>query len=393
MAAYGVLNGTSMLSPDQDPSQPPLRSLAPPPEGSYHNREDALSFLRAWAGPQGYAMVIKRSRTNRLWIRCDRGGTYETRQNATPDSRKRKSRESRLMGCPFKVVIAYKGDSDTWKTTVEIAEHNHPPSEDLSEHPTLRRMTAEQTRKMEELTDKDYTPQECLDELKRIWPDIHIMNRDLYNARKKYKTQKAQRQGGGDNEEDGEQVQPRPFVDPNGHFPGPTPYGKWVWVTDAQEVVKKPKAKRRRTRLLEQQAEEGAEDPTPQEQQLQQQATPSSSTPSRRAPARGAAAAASNPQSAFDPALAQFDSPSTSTYEKDSSSQLLQAAAAANQLAQFLQPPSGTNAQSGSSRSAGQPQEGGLTESRIEKLEREQRATQSMLNQILGAVQGIQGSR
>lgn len=316
MAAYGMPNGATMLSDPSGSSQAAPRSLAPPPEGSYQTREDALSFLRSWAGPQGYAMVIKRSRTNRLWIRCDRGGTYETRHNTTPESRKRKSRESRLMGCPFKVVIAYKGDSDTWKTTVEIAEHNHPPSEDLSEHPTLRRMTAEQTRKMEELTDKEYTPQECLDEMKRIWPDIHVVNRDLYNARKKYKTQKAQREAAGNNGEDGQQVQPRPIVDPNGHFPGPTPYGKWVWVTDTQEVVKKPKAKRRRTRMLERQAEEGVEEPTQSEQQLQQQATPSSSTPARRAPTRGSAS--NNPPSNFDPALTQFDSPSTSTFEQDS---------------------------------------------------------------------------
>lgn len=296
------------------------------------------------------------------------------------------------MGCPFKVVIAYKGDSDTWKTTVEIAEHNHPPSEDLSEHPTLRRMTAEQTRKMEELTDKEYTPQECLDEMKRIWPDIHVVNRDLYNARKKYKTQKAQRGAAGNNGEDGQQVQPRPFVDPNGHFPGPTPYGKWVWVTDTQEVVKKPKAKRRRTRMLERQAEEGFEEPTQSEQQLQQQTTPSSSTPARRAPTRGSAS--NNPPSNFDPALTQFDTPSTSTYEQDSSSQLLQAAAAANQLAQFLQPSNSNNQPNDTQQSSRSvAQQGGMTESRLEKLERDQRATQNMLTQILGAVQGMRGSR
>ena len=422
MATYGVPgpstlpNGTSL---NEMPPLPPPRSLAPPPNGQFSTREEALTYLKSFAAPQGYAVVIKRSRQNRLWMRCDRGGSSENRPLVAEGQRKRKHRESRLMGCPFKVVVAYKADADIWRTEVVIAEHNHPPSEDFSEHPTLRRMTAEQTKKMEELTDREYTPQETLDELKRIWPDIQVLNRDLYNARKKYKTQKAMQEAeaaanaAGDQlmqqQSQGQQLA-RPYIDPNEQgMPGPTPYGKWVWVTDSQEVVKKPKYRRQRDRLLErQQAEDGAaeeqQQQQPQQQHLQQQqAAPAAPmTPAARGRGRPPRSTNLTPTSNVDPALTSSQPPDSSQHHLPPSSfdesslastQLLQQQAI-SQLAQFLQPNNHSShhqpgaAATAAAAAAQSPQ---AQESRLEKLEREQRNTTTMLNQILGAVQGMRG--
>ena len=120
-----------------------------------------------------------------------------------------------------------------WRSHTETPEHNHPPSEDLSIHPSLRRMTDEQLAKVNEMTEAGNTPVETLNELQRLWPDIKVLRRDIYNARKKYKTEK----------ELAEIAQglhvPQPFEDPNGRMPGPTRTGHWEWLEDGDEVKRR----------------------------------------------------------------------------------------------------------------------------------------------------------
>ncbi len=128
-----------------------------------------------------------------------------------------------------------------WKVETEVAEHNHGPSEDLSAHPTLRRMSDEQVNKVNEMCDAGRSPAETLEELRTLWPDIKVLTRDIYNARKKYKTQKElAEQATGQPEE-------QPFEDPNGVFPGPSTNGRWAWLEDGDEVMSKKSKKRRRT--------------------------------------------------------------------------------------------------------------------------------------------------
>lgn len=226
------------ISPGASP--PPPRSLAPMPPSEFDSREDLLAGCKDWAAHQGFAVVIARSRFNRLWLKCDRGGTYENRRNLTPEQRKRKRGESRLLGCQFKMLANVKRDG-VWKVETEVAEHNHGPSEDMSAHPTLRRMTDEQVNKVNEMCDIGRSPAETLEELKALWPDIKVLTRDIYNARKKYKTQKelAEQASG--------QPQEQPFEDPNGLFPGPSANGRWAWLEDGDEVMSKKSKKRKRT--------------------------------------------------------------------------------------------------------------------------------------------------
>lgn len=130
-----------------------------------------------------------------------------------------------------------------WKVETEVAEHNHGPSEDLSAHPTLRRMTDEQVNKVNEMCDNGRSPAETLEELRTLWPDIKVLTRDIYNARKKHKTEKElAAQAAGQPEE-----QQRPFEDPNGVFPGPSTNGRWAWLEDGDEVLNKKSKRRRRT--------------------------------------------------------------------------------------------------------------------------------------------------
>ena len=227
------------ISPGVSP--PPPRSLAPMPPSEFNSREDLLAGCKDWAAHQGFAVVIARSRFNRLWLKCDRGGTYENRRNLTPEQRKRKRGESRLLGCQFKMLANVKRDG-VWKVETEVAEHNHGPSEDLSAHPTLRRMTDEQINKVNEMCDNSRSPAETLEELRTLWPDIKVLTRDIYNARKKYKTQKELAE-----QATGQPEEQQPFEDPNGVFPGPSTNGRWAWLEDGDEVTNKKSKRRRRT--------------------------------------------------------------------------------------------------------------------------------------------------
>ena len=224
------------------PQRPPPMSMAPPPAREFNTREELLAFQKAWAEEQGFAVVIGRSRPNRLWIKCDRGGEYSDKHLHDPENRKRKRKATRLTGCPFNIKATMKKDK-IWRCHTEVGEHNHPPSEDLSIHPSLRRMTLEQERKVNDMTEAGNTPVETLDELQRLWPGIKVLRRDIYNQRKKFKTEKEKvaspvANGGGSS-----LPAPPVWEDPNGKMPGPTKTGQWIWVEEGDEVKRKKRKK------------------------------------------------------------------------------------------------------------------------------------------------------
>ena len=400
------------ISPGASP--PPPRSLAPMPSSEFNSREELLAGCKDWAAHQGFAVVIARSRFNRLWLKCDRGGTYENRRNLTPEQRKRKRGESRLLGCQFKMLANVRKDG-VWKVETEVAEHNHGPSEDLSAHPTLRRMTDEQVNKVNEMCDAGRSPAETLEELRTLWPDIKVLTRDIYNARKKYKTQKelAEQAAG--------QPEVQPFEDPNGVFPGPSTHGRWAWLEDGDEVTSKKSKKRRRTAPAPPTSVNPALDPQLQTsttshtsrqpvpdagQQLlndfnQNHSKPQGNTQPRyggydsapnsyprQATASGPADDFVSFQSADDDShvLPQYPNHQTNTIPSRLRSQRQTAPTATMSTA------TGTSDASADGAAAGPKAQSGVVMSRIERIEQEQRDQKNMLVQILGAVRGTQGS-
>jgi hypothetical protein len=234
-ATHGHVSSHTM----SNTTRPPPMSMAAPPAMEFTSRDELLDFQKTWAEQQGFAVVIGRSRPNRLWIKCDRGGEYSDKHLNDPENRKRKRKATRLTGCPFNVKATMKKDK-IWRCHTECGEHNHPPSEDLTIHPSLRRMTDEQLHKVNEMTEAGNTPVETLEELQRLWPNIKVLRRDIYNARKKYKTEKELAQMSNGNQST---PQPRTWEDPNGKIPGPTPTGRWEWLEDGDEVKRKKRKK------------------------------------------------------------------------------------------------------------------------------------------------------
>ena len=448
---YGVL----LPPPEQEApplptngNDPPPMSLAPPPPGEFASRDDLLEFLKDWGEQQGFAVVIGRSRPNRLWIKCDRGGEYADKHLHDPENRKRKRKATRLTGCPFNVKATMKKDK-IWRCHTENPQHNHPPSEDLSVHPSLRRMTDEQLAKVNEMTEAGRTPVETLEELQRIWPGIKVLRRDIYNARKKYKTEKELAEIAQGLHE------PQPYEDPNGKMPGPTRTGRWEWVEDGDEIKRK---KRKRSIANAAGASsstiEGRESGSPQipsvpqvphvqqpttrrqtsslgnfparSYQPTQPGQPTQLSPQPPAPPlRGPelpdftsaighpsasprqyrpynAPAPTPPAPPRPPYRAPSTTPSSESMVQPSLSRSrtgTEAAPMAHMMAPMIQNPAtgvaNSSANSASVSAAGGPKQpsGQVLMSRIERMEKEQNEQKQMLAQILNAVQGVGGMR
>lgn len=426
---FGILRPES---PDKNPmspetSPPPPKSMAPMPPSQYNSREELLNNAKEWAAHQGYAIVIARSRFNRLWLKCDRGGQYENRRNLTPDQRKRKRGDSRLLGCPFKMLAIVRKDG-LWRVQTEIAEHNHGPSEDLSLHPTLRRLTEAQTQKVNDMTDAGNSPAETLEELRKQWPDIKVLTRDIYNARKKYKTQKEMAEIAAG------VPQEQPYEDPNGSFPGPTPNGRWEWVPDGEEVTSKTKKRKRKAPVEQQNLDPQLQTPASSTSALFSNQQPNSSlsqtflhqlqeaqaqvNQSRNTPnsfeRQDSAHARLHHASSFASVTDSQDFPGSNTDDEASHLstnrptrvrqqfpiQQPRPAADTAVMSTASSRPAESGTSSGSQGSAMLPtlvapkvaQSGQVLMSRIERMEKEQRDQKNILAQILGAVQGMNGA-
>ncbi len=209
------------------PSSPPLPShpapldslppLAPPPDSAYDSRESLLAETKKFASNHGYALVIERSRgENKLWLRCDRGGIYRERQHVN-DGVKKRNRTSRLMACPFRLRAVRK--QGVWNLTTVNAEHNHEPSESMTAHPSLRRLSVGMRDRIRVLTEEGVRPARILEILEDERPDIKLLSRDIYNARKQIKDAKAAETMG---------LPPEPVA------PAAIPAegGQWLWLSD-----------------------------------------------------------------------------------------------------------------------------------------------------------------
>ena len=409
---YGVLmppGQSEDVASSAAAGEPPLNSMAPPPPGEFASREDLLEFQKDWAERQGFAVVIGRSRPNRLWIKCDRGGSYSDKHLHDPENRKRKRKATRLTGCPFNVKATMRKDK-IWRCHTETPEHNHPPSEDLSIHPSLRRMTDEQLAKVNEMTEAGNTPVETLNELQRLWPDIKVLRRDIYNARKKYKTEKELAEIA-----EGLHV-PQPFEDPNGRMPGPTRTGHWEWLEDGDEV-KRRRRKRSSVGAAGQSnlAPELRETESPQMPQMasRRQAPGLGTLPARPfQPARGPQGqtpapapvmpdmntpANVSPKSAhrfrhYNPAQPQapqpaFSAPQQAAAPEPNRHSAPNRARPVNEVAPMAQMMSPATSGAGTVAAGPKAPSGQVLMSRIERMEKEQNEQKQMLAQILNAVQ------
>lgn len=169
-------------------------NLTPPPEGElYSSLESLVAAINEHAGPEGYAVVIARTKNNKkgekrkAWIRCDRGGKHKG-----PYGQKRIHGSSRLSECPLKITAKKIENEHHWMLTVEDPFHNHTPTLPGS-HPALRKLalTEEVVDVIKRQSKVDIAPAKIISGLRLNTDEENPMlkRQDIYNAKTVIKRQ------------------------------------------------------------------------------------------------------------------------------------------------------------------------------------------------------------
>ncbi|ERN03501.1 PKS-NRPS hybrid synthetase CHGG_01239 [Amborella trichopoda] len=160
------------------------KMLPPPTENFFQSREELLKHVRDFAMTQGYMISIKRSdKEKRVILGCDRGGTYRSRLSAAQSNRQRKT-STRLISCPFELQ-GIRMSEGIWVLKVKKADHNHPPSEDVSAHPFCRRFSEEEVVQIKEMNAAGIRPRQILTTLRQSNPNLKAISMDVYNIKGK----------------------------------------------------------------------------------------------------------------------------------------------------------------------------------------------------------------
>lgn len=159
-------------------------TLEPPPEGRFQNRDELFKRVQDHAQIQGYAVVTRSSRKGLIYLQCDKGGQFKNNRNLTEETRKRKA-NSKCTGCPFMLRgKEMAGDEVGWQLSVLEPDHNHPPSNNLTDHSILRRLDEDQKLLVRRMRSEGSKPIEIVNYFKmNNLPPITI--KDVHNIMKK----------------------------------------------------------------------------------------------------------------------------------------------------------------------------------------------------------------
>ncbi|KAH9266102.1 hypothetical protein BASA84_001273 [Batrachochytrium salamandrivorans] len=154
-----------------------------PPIGQFVSRDSLIEHVRTFGAANGYGVKIARSKLNKVYIGCDRGGNYRKRSDITGET-SRYNTSSRLIGCPFS-VCGTKGKDDQWTLLVCNPNHNHEASRDNSAHPSLRRLNEHAQGQVMEMSKAGVRPREILSSLRQSDPSILAISQDIYSVCKR----------------------------------------------------------------------------------------------------------------------------------------------------------------------------------------------------------------
>ncbi|CAJ0765521.1 11704_t:CDS:2 [Entrophospora sp. SA101] len=159
--------------------------MLPPPIDQFSSYDELLAHVRAFVLTQGYAVTIKRTRTDvngkvkNVTLRCDRGGSYRNSLNLTDDLRRRQT-ASRFLDCPFELHGTRR--NGVWFLEVRNSEHNHEASEDMSGHPITHRLNTEQRELVQQMSAAGSHPCEILSTIHQSDLSSMATSRTIYNT-------------------------------------------------------------------------------------------------------------------------------------------------------------------------------------------------------------------
>ncbi|KAK2366952.1 PKS-NRPS hybrid synthetase [Trifolium repens] len=121
----------------------------------FDTRDAVLKWARKVGDANKVSIIITRSdkkigvrgRNDKLILGCDKGGKYDSSGSSTTSA-------SKKCNCPFKIRTTPSTDGSGWKVHVKCGLHNHGLPDQYAGHPRKARLTADESKRVEDLTKK-----------------------------------------------------------------------------------------------------------------------------------------------------------------------------------------------------------------------------------------------
>ena len=153
----------------------------------YDSKEELFAALNQEHRQNGYTLTIARSdlKQGTLTLKCDRGGVYRSRRNpADSDLIARRNTGTRLCDCKYSIKCRSTAEGK-WIAGESIYQHNHQPSQDMSGHLSVRRLTEDSSQIISVLSTSGSAPKHIISALRITEPTQVVIRKDVYNARGK----------------------------------------------------------------------------------------------------------------------------------------------------------------------------------------------------------------
>jgi len=133
----------------------------------WRERQELLDWVRRQGVRAGFSVCIGKSVIKRsyLTMQCERSGIYKS-----PKTRKKPNLEgfgSRKCNCPFRLKGFFDKDTNDWWLAMLCGMHNHDLHEKLSVHLIAGRLSAEEKKKVIDMTKSLTVPQNILTNFKQ----------------------------------------------------------------------------------------------------------------------------------------------------------------------------------------------------------------------------------
>jgi hypothetical protein len=158
-----------------------------PEELGFDSYDAAKTYIYQHARENGYALSQGPKRLDkrtpptirRVDFRCDKGG--KVRGHGVV-----RNSGSRMMECPFDLrLMRIDIVTGRWQVTVPDSKHNHPPSDDLRQHPLYRKLNDDEKQRVNQLNQAGVPPRMIVSALCTENPQTLIGMREVNNHKTK----------------------------------------------------------------------------------------------------------------------------------------------------------------------------------------------------------------
>ncbi|KAL4582187.1 hypothetical protein LXL04_006729 [Taraxacum kok-saghyz] len=150
----------------------------------FKSRDELVEWTQNTAYSLGYVIVTRRSKAYvngfvyKVILICDRGREYKATNTIRASG-------SKKINCNFQLEGKYSKEYNHWMLKVICDEHNHPHAQHVEGHPFARRLSADETRLVVDLTRKNVTPRNILSTLQEQNKNNVSVIKTVYNAQQK----------------------------------------------------------------------------------------------------------------------------------------------------------------------------------------------------------------